>query len=787
MNTMLINPSIIKLLSFGLFLNFSFHLTTVNAKEQPNLVFILTDQQRFDAIQYVQNELPQYQGKLKVRTPNIDRLFKEGAYFRNAYCQSPVCAPARGALRTGCTIERSGLQANSSIKKDVYEISSLFSNKVKNTVTLDQILAKEFNYQVEYYGKFHLPDFHYFQSDSTTPAIRYNDYNYANGSFLLRNGEDWAVKLKRYLKYDESKGNIQKVFKNGDQKDTYSKYPYTPIQLDARYGLPTDTSFDDTNTYPQLVGRRSQPNLKGPYSLGKGYTAIRYNGEIAVKALDRLAQRKDPFSLTVSFHNPHAPMLPAPEYLEYYWQNRDNIFVTPNLDDTMWNSAYSNKKYVNMGYTDKEKLQEWIACYYAMIEEIDSYVGQMLDKLEAHGIKDNTMVVFTSDHGEMLGSHGMREKNVFYEESVRIPLAISFPSIIQPGTVVNEGVSHLDLYSTILDYLGIGSSDESDGTSIRRFVENTSFNEDYDERVVVAEWDFRAPVKSNRLDRTLGTETNFMVLKGNYKLMMTKLAEASRLDMLYNLEWDPYEVNNLVGKNGLIASNQVIGKAEHLKCLLVEWMTRMDGPGYYSKSWFSDSLIGPYSDGITSSDGDIAEISRRRKWKKLDFWVSDFVLQFGKAVYDGANFKRNEYLYFGRTTDGILNVDKIEIQGSEKNLFSIEIPAKRIFSGVCTRLKVSFISSSLPETVDATIKITHSGGSEMELITIRMEEQASQNGPLIVAESPTPPSNTPGSINIPLITPTSTGTSSNTEELFDSELSSFFMVLLTLSVSYCDL
>ena len=91
--------------------------------------------------------------------------------------------------------------------------------------------------------------------------------------------------------------------------------------------------------------------------------------------------------------------------------------------------------------------------------------SDILKKFDELGLAENTLVIFTSDHGEMLGAHGMREKNVFYEESAHIPLLIRFPNKIKSNTRVDGYVSNIDLFSTILDYLEIGSH-KSDGKSL---------------------------------------------------------------------------------------------------------------------------------------------------------------------------------------------------------------------------------------------------------------------------------------------------------------------------------
>lgn len=112
-------------------------------------------------------------------------------------------------------------------------------------------------------------------------------------------------------------------------------------------------------------------------------------------------------------------MLPPLKYKDFYDQNRDHIFVSPSIDDDMSNSAYKPFEFRRTGklmYWRKSSLvQEWAAVYYACIQEVDEWVGQILDKLDALGLTDKTLVVFTADHGEMLGAHARDGKATFYE------------------------------------------------------------------------------------------------------------------------------------------------------------------------------------------------------------------------------------------------------------------------------------------------------------------------------------------------------------------------------------
>jgi len=175
-------------------------------------------------------------------------------------------------------------------------------------------------------------------------------------------------------------------------------------------------------------------------------------------------------------------------------------------------------------YGDERMIQEWTAVYHALVEEIDDQIGLLLNTLEEHQqqhARDNTLIVFTSDHGEMLGSHGKRDKNNFFEESSRVPLIMSYPSKIPAATTVKDMVGHIDVFATILDYVSDGGSttnsnsnsndndttsnnndnntfenynNDSDGTLLRPLIEGKETRKDYEDNFAVVEWDFRKPV-----------------------------------------------------------------------------------------------------------------------------------------------------------------------------------------------------------------------------------------------------------------------------------------------------
>jgi len=445
----------------------------------------------------------------------------------------------------------------------------------------------------------------------------------------------------------------------------------------------------------------------GSYKLSEDFTPSHFEGSISVKALERLREQRRidnrAWFLTVSFHSPHPPMVPAWKHLRKYWDNRSKLFTPPSINDDLSNSAYNSMAEKVPGYGEVDKVREWSALYYALIEEVDEYVGKLLDALGEDA--SNTLVVFTSDHGEMLGAHGKREKNNFYEESSRVPLLLSFPGVIKENTVVEESVSHLDIFSTILDFIGANELDNSDGKSLRPFVDrkDDQVNRDYDQTAAFSEWDFRKPLLTNMsaLERTIDERPSFMVRKGPYKLMMQKLADSNEMDMMFDLNQDPFEVNNLLGKYSMDADEKVIAKAEHLRCLLLDWMIRLDNGQYFSDP------ANNYGEG----QGDINEVRNRQKWRQIGLWSSGSMndpLEFGHVSWTGSRFVRHEWLYLGTRLEESYVITSASIIGKDSVFFSVDeasLVNRRFGRHACESIRVTFQANIWAEapSLDASL------------------------------------------------------------------------------------
>ena len=267
--------------------------------------------------------------------------------------------------------------------------------------------------------------------------------------------------------------------------------------------------------------------------------------------------------MTTAVRSEIAPMISSAPYYGMY--PAKDMKVPESINDDMQNSPYKNAngREKLTQFADKEKIKYMISNYYGLISELDYWVGKILDKLDETGLTDDTLIIFTSDHGEMLGAHGMREKNVFYEESSHVPLLMRLPNEIKANTKVDRYVSNVDLFATIMDYLQIGTY-KSDGESLRDLIEHKETNHG---NYVVTEWNYRGP-----------TSPNYMIVKDGWKLMVPYTENSKVLNAMYNLNEDPYEMTNLLGGNP--DGNKYQQKAEELRKNLLEWLHKNKSPHY---------------------------------------------------------------------------------------------------------------------------------------------------------------------------------------------------------------
>jgi arylsulfatase A-like enzyme len=488
--------------------------TAADPPQRPvNLLFLITDQQRFDALGCAGNSV--------VKTPNLDQLALHGVRFADAYTCCPVCVPARTSILTGHCPESNKVLSNNDINH----------TDVPNFPTFDQVLLHG-GYHGEYHGKWHSP--YQFALEYTRP-VRWNNGKRPPGCKAdLSESKAFAAYMDAHVP--------QRPLRPGELRANIYGRPYRPDPLDGAYG--------------KAQGEVSQGASYGCVDVPPEHTYTAWTAQEGLEALERL--KNGPFTLTISIAPPHPPMVLARPYYGMY--PVASMPVSRSIDDPRSNSPYRDRNAEpDSTYRDKNKVRYMVSDYYGLVTEVDDWVGRILKRLDDLGLAHNTLVVFTSDHGEMLGDHGMHSKFVFYEGSVHIPLLMRLPDVIPAGRVVQVPVSHLDLFATILDYCGLPAP-HSEGKSLRGLVEG---REDGVGRFVVSEWPALAL-------------PGFMVCDGRWKLLFGRSAEARSLDALYDLKSDPLEVDNLLGNNPQWEKHR--GEAERLKGLLVDWLSRVKSP-----------------------------------------------------------------------------------------------------------------------------------------------------------------------------------------------------------------
>ena len=484
-----------------------------SSKGHYNLLFIMTDQQRWDAMSCAGNPI--------LKTPNLDRLARDGAQFTTFYSACPVCVPARTAILTGHSTASNRVLSNSDVNR---EDAAPFPS-------FDQILLRD-GYRGEYHGKYHSP--YKLALDYSKPVRWLNGKNPPPG---CKSPISEAEAYRAYV--NENVPKRAPVPGELIQRGIL----YQPIPLDEYFGKP-------------IPKKASQAESYGRYDTSPEHTITAFTAREGLAALERL--KDGPFTLTISLDPPHPPMIvPEPYYSMY---PPDRIAVPPSINASRENSPYPEKPGpLSRAYRLPVNIQQMTSIYYGMVSEVDDWVGRILKRVDELGLRDNTLVVFTSDHGEMLGDHGMHGKFVFHDGSARVPLLLRLPGRIPANTLIDSPASHIDLFPTILDYLG-KSGHATEGRSLRPLIDGREKGTD---RVAVSEWP---------TTRTPG----FMICDGRWKLLYGREAKAPSLDALYDLKDDPHEMNNLIGNNP--ERERVRQEVTRMKGLLIDWLTRVNSP-----------------------------------------------------------------------------------------------------------------------------------------------------------------------------------------------------------------
>jgi len=415
--------------------------------DRPNLLLITSDQQHWTTLG-VNNP--------KIQTPNLDRLAAMGTNFTRAYCPNPTCTPTRGSIVTGMYPSAHGGYTLGTAVPQHWPMLG------------DQL--RPLGYRSSLIGKAH---FQPLKSTPDAPSLEthakcrdlafwktFNDTHTPYYGFdhceLARNHADEGHVGQHYGLWMEEQGLT-------NWRD------YFQIRCDGVKDTPTDADKAPPHSSRPGAGQREDMHWQLPEEMH--YTT--WTGKRTIAMIEEAHERNEPFFVWSSYHDPHPPYcVPEPWASMYDPQDMEiGHFVEGEFDKMppphqMTRDANSDFKpfnkdgFGNHGYhyharTSEADLKRAQACYYGMISFMDHWIGQTLDKLDELGLTDNTLIVFSTDHGHYLGHHGLEAKGPFhYEDVIRVPFLAAWGDRIAPGAESTDIQSLVDLAPTLIAAAG---------------------------------------------------------------------------------------------------------------------------------------------------------------------------------------------------------------------------------------------------------------------------------------------------------------------------------------------
>jgi arylsulfatase A-like enzyme len=446
----------------------------------PNFLVVLTDDQRPDTI-----SAP---GSSQIRTPQLDRLAREGTAFTRATCANPHCVPSRAEILTGCTGFRNGVQAA--------------TGKLRGDVTFWGETLRRAGYHTWYAGKW---------MNDGSPKTR--GYEETRGLFSSGGSGGRGLTVATDHKGARVTGYSGWTFKTDDGR----------VELDKGIGLTGDTSRHIADAAIELIQRKPAK----PFFLHVNFTAPH-----------------DPLILPPGFETRHAPekMALPKNFLPEHPFDHGNL---KGRDEQLlpWPRT-------------PEAIRRELAAYYAVIEDMDAQLGRILAALDATGQRGRTVVIFSSDHGLALGSHGLMGKQNQYEHTIGVPLLMAGPGI-PAGRRVDAQCCLRDLFPTTCDLAGVPVPDTVEGRSLMPVLRG-EVKEIYPQ--IVGYWQ----------------DAQRMIREGNWKVIC--YPQAQRWQM-FNVATDPDELNDVLRDFASLGEyEQTLPKFTELRGKLIDWLTANNDP-----------------------------------------------------------------------------------------------------------------------------------------------------------------------------------------------------------------
>ncbi|MBI2438106.1 MAG: sulfatase-like hydrolase/transferase [Lentisphaerae bacterium] len=385
---------------------------------KPNVLIFCVDQMRADYLSCAGNPV--------VKTPNLDSLASRGVIFQRSYCNNPICMPARATMFTGLLPRDHGLRTNGQFMRP-------------DLPTLLGVLAGA-GYRTHAAGKLHLTPW-VPNIDPPAPAQYPECLQYWNEGIIKK----FPVPYYGFQTVDFVGGHTTYAY--GDYIRWLSDQGGKREMLAARKTRKTPSAAP--GCYQMALPEELHYN--------------RYIADSTIRLFEEVAQTKKPFFAWCSFPDPHPPLAPPAPYYDMYNpkdmpQSRKHsgdmrdppLVYTQILAGELRQQGNKDAPAVAANH-----LQEMMALTYGMITHVDHEIGRVLKALQDRGLADETMVVFLSDHGDMMGDHGLIGKGPFtFQGCVRIPTIVSAPDL-SAGRLCPALISQIDLLPSILDYCAI--------------------------------------------------------------------------------------------------------------------------------------------------------------------------------------------------------------------------------------------------------------------------------------------------------------------------------------------
>jgi arylsulfatase len=383
----------------------------IGRRNKPNILFLMTDQQRGDCIGS--------DGNRAIRTPNMDRIGQEGVRFSHAYSSTPTCTPARTALLTGLSPWHHGM---------------LGMVAMANRYPLEKPRAlRDAGYYTMTIGKQHFSP--------------------------MRNGHGYHRML---LDEHCPCGNGPQVYAAAEARGPIERSDYEAWFWSQAPTLDPHATKLWWNDFPAR-----------PYALPEPLHPTNWTGDTAVKFLNDY-NGKDPFFLKVSFIRPHSPYDPPERFLRMY-QDADLPVAQVGKWAARYETRNSERDDIWHGKLPAGTIRRSRQGYYGSISHVDEQIGRILETLEKRGLLEETLIVFTTDHGDMTVDQNLWRKSYAYEPSSRIPMLMRWPTGLIPaarGQVFPQPVELRDVLPTFLDAAGVQPSRPIDGRSLLSLVKS---------------------------------------------------------------------------------------------------------------------------------------------------------------------------------------------------------------------------------------------------------------------------------------------------------------------------